>query len=95
MSKILLSLVVVYCIGNAGVVFQKEEITATVIACDTLEISGVYYFVNRDTATVSTVVYYPFPVDGMMKYPSSISVVLLSNRRPVSFSPQKKGIRVI
>ena len=85
---------VCFLIGEsvAGIVFQKEAITATVTACDTLEIRGVYFFVNSDTSTMSTVIYYPLPVDSVFDYPHYIMVTDLSNKRNVEYMKKKEGV---
>jgi hypothetical protein len=92
MPKILLLLILTSFICTAGIIFQKEAITATIAACDTLEVQGVYYFVNSDTSTTSTAIYYPFPVDSVLNYPYYISVVRLSNKKQLSYIKRKMGI---
>ena len=32
-----------------GIIFEKERINARVIACDTLEINGIYFFINTSS----------------------------------------------
>jgi hypothetical protein len=92
MHKILLQLFLIVSFCTAGIVFQKEKITVTIISCDSLEVQGIYFFVNSDTLTTSNGVYYPFPVDSILKYPYYISVVRLSNHRSLPYVNNKDGI---
>ena len=92
MTKIplLLFLACGHCI--AGIVFQKEAITATIAACDTLAIEGIYFFVNSDADAMSAMIYYPFPIDTALEYPHRVAVVRLSNRQAIPYVKTQKGI---
>jgi hypothetical protein len=92
MTKFLLLLFLTCNCIIAGIIFQKESIVAVITACNTLEIQGTYYFLNNDTSTMSTVIYYPFPVDSSLLYPHYISVVRLSNHEKISYIQKQEGI---
>ncbi len=78
--------------AGGGLMFQRERVDATIRACDTLEIRGIYWFVNEDTAPVSTPIYYPFPIDSFSAYPHSIELARLADKRPMNFSRLPEGI---
>jgi hypothetical protein len=92
MTKYLLPLFLICGSCAAGIVFQKEVITATIASCDTLEIQGIYFFVNSDTSAMSAVVHYPFPVDTALEYPHHVAVVRLSNRQHTPYVQTQTGI---
>jgi hypothetical protein len=75
-----------------GIIFEKERIDASVVACDTLEISGIYYFVNKDSAVRTARIYYPFPVDSFHDYPHSIRIIRLSKKRDTAYDVLPEGI---
>ncbi|MBN1577259.1 MAG: hypothetical protein JW913_11945 [Chitinispirillaceae bacterium] len=77
---------------SAGIVFQRESVDALISACDTLEIRGTYIFVNDDSASASTTIFYPFPVDSALEYPHYISCFNLSEKRPVKYLRKHDGI---
>lgn len=92
MPKILLHLFLAYHFCTAGVAFQREAITATITACDTLEIQGIYFFVNSDTSIMSIGIDYPFPVDSTSEYPHYIAVVRLASNQPIEYIKRQMGI---
>lgn len=76
----------------AGITFKKENITVSIIACDTLEVQGIYFFENRDSSSATMMIHYPFPVDDSWQYPHLISVENLSERKPVDFITKRDGV---
>ena len=92
MTRLSILLILVFSVCHAGISFRKESITASIVACDTLEIRGIYYFCNSDSLPASTTIYYPFPVDSTLVYPHYIEVVRLADRLPVSFLQKTEGI---
>ncbi|HMA65898.1 MAG: hypothetical protein ACM31E_04230 [Fibrobacterota bacterium] len=57
-----------------GFCFAKENITAVIVASDTIEIRGMYWFGNNSAQSVSTMIYYPFPIDSNASYPCRVNV---------------------
>jgi hypothetical protein len=92
MPKVFLLLLVTNTILSAGIVFQREKITALILACDTLEVQGIYFFANSDTSLASTDIYYPFPVDSALMYPHYIKAVNMSDRHLISYVKKLEGI---
>jgi hypothetical protein len=76
-----------------GISFNHERIEATVIACDTLEIRGTYFFENTDSLKHTTSIYYPFPVDSIHDYPFFIELKRSSGKIDSSYVAVEKGIR--
>ena len=72
--------------------FCKENITFTICAPDTVEVSGIYWFSNTGDSSVSTIITYPFPVDSNAEYPYHIVVTRCSTRKPVVFKQFPFGI---
>ena len=79
--------------GAEGVLFKKERVAVTIIACDTIEIEGTYIFENRDTVTCTVPMYYPFPVDSVHCYPHKIILRKNNRRSDTGYTVLKKGIR--
>jgi hypothetical protein len=78
---------------SAGIMFHKERVDAVVRAPDTLEIRGIYWFVNEDPTATSAAIYYPFPLDSLSAYPHFITVTRLPQKQPVRFDTLHEGIR--
>ncbi len=93
MQKILLQLLLIISLCSAGIVFKKEKITVTIVACDTIEVQGIYYFSNDDSLPMSTIIDYPFPVDSVLGFPHFISVIHLANHQNLTF--EKKNMWII
>ena len=79
-----------YCVGIS---FQKERVDAVICAPDTLEIRGIYWFVNEDATAISAAIYYPFPIDSVSAYPHYITVARLPRKQPIRFDTLPDGIR--
>ena len=78
---------------GGGISFPKERIDALIRSPDTLEIQGIYWFVNADKSPVSTAIYYPFPIDSFGAYPHFISLTRLADKRPMHFDTLPEGIQ--
>lgn len=88
---------VLYCFLMAfqsfsGITFKKENITVNIIACDTFEVQGIYFFENRDSSSATIMIHYPFPLDDSWQYPNYISVVNLTTRKSIHFVEKKDGV---
>jgi hypothetical protein len=89
---LLLSVACSPCFG-AGIVFQKERVDAIILSPDTLEIRGIYWFVNEDASPTSAAVYYPFPIDSFSIFPHYITLARLFRKQPIRFDTLQEGIR--
>ena len=79
--------------GRTGISFKRERIEASIIACDTFEIKGTYFFENSDSLQHNTSIYYPFPVDSVHTFPYFIELRRSSGRIDTSYIVVDKGIR--
>lgn len=78
---------------NAGsILFERERIDAVLLSCDTLEISGIYYFSNIDSSAKTMSIFYPFPIDSFHIYPHFIRLVAMSKKQDTSYSMLSGGI---
>ena len=77
----------------SGIMFFKERIDAIIRAQDTMEIRGVYWFINEDKSALSISIYYPFPVDSFSAYPHMIELERLPTNQPIPFDTLREGIR--
>jgi hypothetical protein len=89
----LLFTAVLFPSSSTGIMFQKERIDAVIRTVDTLEIRGIYWFVNEDASATSAAIYYPFPIDSFSAYPHYITVTRLPKKKPVRFDTLPEGIR--
>jgi hypothetical protein len=78
---------------NRGISFKRERIETTIVACDTLEIRGTYFFENIDSLPHTTSIYYPFPVDSILAYPHYIELKRSSGESDTRYIKVKKGMR--
>lgn len=75
--------------ADDGFCFAKENITAVITAPDTIEIRGMYWFENGSSQSVSTMIYYPFPIDSNALYPCQVNVY---KGDMSALIPHKKGL---
>ena len=72
--------------------FFKENITFTICAPDTIEIRGIYWFSNTGNDSVTTTIYYPFPLDTGEVFPHYIEVTRHGTRKAISYRQVTNGI---
>jgi hypothetical protein len=72
--------------------FWKETIALEIISPDTLAIKGTYLFTSKNGSTGQYTLYYPFPLDSFMDYPSSISVTSKDGQKQIPFLREKEGV---
>ena len=71
--------------------FWKETIALEVMSPDTLVIKGTYLFTSKSGDAGRYALYYPFPLDSAMDYPSSITVTSEEDKRCSPLSGKRKG----
>jgi hypothetical protein len=79
------------CADN-GLCFAKENITAVIASQDTIEIRGMYWFENNSSQSVSTMIYYPLPVDSTAYYPGQIDVYKGNMSTTIPYKKGQRGI---
>lgn len=72
--------------------FLKEEVTFTICAPDTIEVQGKYWFINRNDDSVSTSIFYPFPLGVNSCFPHRIAVNRFNKPKAVPFHSMPDGI---
>jgi hypothetical protein len=72
--------------------FNKEYIKVKIIAPDTIEVQGMYWFVNTGADNTETVIYYPFPVDTTSLYPHAIELQNGDKSKSIVYQKLPKGI---
>jgi hypothetical protein len=95
-ERIVACLLVSGCIwlGLKGeILFPCERVDAVILAPDTLEIAGTYWFVNRGKVLAPVTIFYPYPIDSDLTYPSFSSVTRLRDMHTVKFDVMPTGIR--
>lgn len=78
--------------GNGAVLFVKETIAVSIVADDTLQVRGTYWFGASDSAMSETRLYYPFPVDTLSNYPFFIDIRDAPSSRAIAFAKQEQGV---
>lgn len=78
--------------SRADILFWEEKIDITLIASDTVEVEGTYWFKNRAEAELTTKVFYPFPQDSTLPYPFYISVLDGDRQQALTFDTVSDGI---
>lgn len=53
--------------------FWRENIAVRITACDTIEVTGDYFFRSPGTAPLTIGLYYPVPVDSLSDFPARIT----------------------
>jgi hypothetical protein len=75
--------------------FLREMIHIQIAAQDTFEVSGTYIFAKAagiGATRDSFILLYPFPIDSLMDYPSSIAVYAGHDKSVINFQKNKDGI---
>jgi hypothetical protein len=72
--------------------FLKEDITFTICAPDTIEILGIYWFSNTGDESVTTTIFYPFPLDSNAAFPHYIDVKRYDSRKAIAYRQLTNGI---
>jgi len=72
--------------------FWKETIALEVVSPDTLVIKGTYLFTSKSGDAGRYALYYPFPLDSAMDYPSSITVTSEGGQKVFPFVREKEGV---
>jgi hypothetical protein len=72
--------------------FWKETIAMEIPSPDTLVVKGTYLFTSKNGSPGQYTLYYPFPLDSFMDYPSSISVTSKDGKKQIPFLREKEGV---
>ena len=75
-----------------GIRFWKETIAIEIMSPDTLVIKGTYLFTSKTGDAGRYTLYYPFPLDSAMDYPSSIAVTSEDGQRAFLYVKEKEGV---
>lgn len=78
--------------GCNAVLFVKETIAVAILADDTVQVRGTYWFGAADSSMSETRLYYPFPIDTFSDYPFFIDIRDASSSRAVTFARQEQGV---
>ncbi len=81
---------VIICLNSQAVDFYKEKIEMNVSE-NYFEITGTYYFANKDNQEFSYSIFYPFIVDDAILFPDSIYAAFLDGRE-MQFIKRENGI---
>jgi len=75
-----------------AVLFIKETIAVSILADDTLQVRGTYWFGATDSSMSKTRLYYPFPADTSSDYPFFIEITEASSSTAIPFVKQDQGV---
>jgi hypothetical protein len=72
--------------------FWKETIALEIMTPDTLTVKGTYLFTSKNGSAERYTLYYPFPLDSSMDYPSSVVVTSEDGLKTYPIMREKEGV---